>query len=97
MLDTPRTDVDRSWPFWAKVTGGSLSEPRGESGQFATLVPALGDPWIKLQAVTDGPGGVHLLAGPNGSFNLYHAELADHQVANEILVKYGVYNPKLAL
>ncbi len=37
------------------------------------------------------------LAGPNGSCYLYHADLADHQVAEEILVKYGVYNPKLAL
>lgn len=37
------------------------------------------------------------LAGLNGSCYLYHSDLADHQVAEEILVKYGVYDRKLAL
>jgi hypothetical protein len=59
-LDTPRADADRSWGFWAGVTGWSLSALRGEHDEFATLLPARGDPWLKLQAVAEGPGGIHL-------------------------------------
>ena len=59
-LDTPRADAARSWLYWAEVTGWALSEPRGETNQFATLLPAEGDPWVKLQAVTEGAGGIHL-------------------------------------
>jgi len=59
-LDTPRPDADRSWAFWAAVTGSTLSPVRGERGQFATLLPAHGDAWLKVQAVDEGAGGVHL-------------------------------------
>ena len=59
-LDTPRRDVERSWAFWAQVTGWSRSPTRGEHGEFATLLPPRGDGWVKLQAVHDGPGGAHL-------------------------------------
>lgn len=58
-LDTPREDAERSWAYWADVTGSTLSPRRGEDSQFATLLPPTGDPWLKVQAV-DGPGGVHL-------------------------------------
>jgi hypothetical protein len=59
-LDTPRPLADRSWAYWAQVTGWSVSAPRGEHGEFATLVPSDGDPWVKFQAVGDGVGGIHL-------------------------------------
>ena len=59
-LDTPRADAARSWSYWAEVTGWTLSVPRGETDQFATLLPAEGDPWVKLQAVAEGAGGIHL-------------------------------------
>jgi hypothetical protein len=59
-LDTPRADADRSWGFWSAVTGWSLSPTRGEHDEFATLLPTRGDAWLKLQAVADGPGGIHL-------------------------------------
>ena len=59
-LDTPRADAQRSWRFWSEVTGWSLSPTRGEQDEFATLGPPRGDPWLKLQAVVDGPGGIHL-------------------------------------
>ena len=59
-LDTPRADADRSWAFWSEVTGWPLSAPRGDHHEFATLLPPSGDPWVKVQAVTDGPGGIHL-------------------------------------
>ncbi len=58
-LDTPRSDADVSWRFWAHVTGSGLAPPRGEDGEFTTLLPQRGEPWVKLQAVGDG-GGVHL-------------------------------------
>lgn len=57
-LDTPESQAE-AWEFWTAVTGSTLSERRGETGQFATLLPPVGDPWIKVQRVGDG-GGVHL-------------------------------------
>jgi len=59
-LDIPRADAATSRAYWAEVTGSRLSPVRGEHGQFATLLPAHGDAWVKVQAVDEGPGGVHL-------------------------------------
>jgi len=59
-LDTPQADAATSWAYWADVTMSTLSPVRGEHGQFATLLPAHGDAWLKVQAVDEGPGGVHL-------------------------------------
>jgi predicted enzyme related to lactoylglutathione lyase len=59
-LDTPRADADRSWAFWSTVTGQPVVDPRGEHHEFATLAPPRGGAWVKLQAVGEGPGGVHL-------------------------------------
>lgn len=59
-LDTPRADAPRSWEFWSAVTGQRVADPRGADGEFATLAPAVGEAWVKLQAVADGPGGVHV-------------------------------------
>jgi Glyoxalase-like domain len=58
-LDTPRSDADPSWRFWAHVTGSRLAPARGDEGEFSTLLPERGEPWVKLQAVADG-GGIHL-------------------------------------
>jgi Glyoxalase-like domain len=59
-LDTPRADADRSWDFWSEVTGWPRSATRGAHDEFATLLPPRGDAWLTLQAVADGPGGIHL-------------------------------------
>ncbi len=59
-LDTPRVHAERSWAFWSAVTGQTLVDRRGEHGEFATLAPARGGSWLKLQAVDEGPGRVHL-------------------------------------
>jgi predicted enzyme related to lactoylglutathione lyase len=59
-LDTPRADAERSWRFWGEVTGWPVADRRGADGEFATLVPSRGDGWVKLQAVGQGPNGVHL-------------------------------------
>ncbi len=58
-IDGPDDVADEAWEFWRAVTASTLSERRGETGQFATLQPAEGDAWVKLQRVGDG-GGVHL-------------------------------------
>ena len=50
----------RSWAFWSEVTGWPLSATRGDHDEFATLLPPRGDAWLKVQAVADGPGGIHL-------------------------------------
>ena len=59
-LDTPRQDAERSWAFWSEVTGWPVSPTRGEHDEFATLLPPRGDAWVKLQAVAEGAGGIHL-------------------------------------
>jgi predicted enzyme related to lactoylglutathione lyase len=59
-LDTPRADAERSWAFWSAVTGWPVSPTRGEHDEFATLLPSRGDAWVKLQAVAEGAGGIHL-------------------------------------
>lgn len=58
-IDVPREGWERSVDFWTAATGWAASEPRGEGGQFVTLVPADGPGWVKLQAV-DGPPRLHL-------------------------------------
>lgn len=58
-LDTPASAFDEAVSFWSSVTGWSPSEPRGEEGQFVTLLPPTGSAYVKLQAV-DRPVGVHL-------------------------------------
>ncbi|NHN57319.1 VOC family protein [Calidifontibacter sp. DB0510] len=59
-LDVPAPQWQVATAFWSSVTGCRVSAPRGEHGQFVTLVPDDGPAWLKLQAVDDGPGGVHL-------------------------------------
>ncbi|MFC9925474.1 VOC family protein [Streptomyces sp. NPDC127190] len=62
-IDRPAERLAEAAAFWTAVTGTRLSEPRGEDGEFATLLPAEGsgaDPCVKLQGVAEGPGGAHL-------------------------------------
>src|SRR5262245_19174833 len=59
-LDFPAADFEAGVGFWRAATGTTLSVPRGETGQFATLGPPEGDAWLRVQRVDRGPGGVHL-------------------------------------
>ena len=59
-LDRPGERLDASVAFWRAVTGSGLSAPRGERGEFATLLPTDGDAHLRVQRVVDGPGGTHL-------------------------------------
>jgi hypothetical protein len=59
-LDFPAATHQAGVAFWREVTGSELSAFRGEHGQFATLIPPGGDPWLRVQRVASGPGGCHL-------------------------------------
>jgi hypothetical protein len=59
-LDLPATSYDGAVRFWSEVTGYAVSAPRGEHREFATLAPAEGDDYLRVQRVQDGPGGIHL-------------------------------------
>ncbi len=59
-LDFPGPAFAAGCPFWQAVTATRLSAPRGETGQFATLLPAHGDAFLRVQRIGDGPAGCHL-------------------------------------
>lgn len=59
-IDRPAGTWDRTEAFWLAASGSTLSPRRGPQGQFATLVPADGDAYLRVQQVDDGPGGSHL-------------------------------------
>jgi len=59
-LDLPAPGFSSGVAFWQEATGYRLSAPRGEAGEFATLLPPEGDAYLRVQRVSDGPGGCHL-------------------------------------
>lgn len=59
-LDLPEDSFEDGTAFWQGVTGSTLSAPRGERGEFATLIPRDGDPYLKVQRIKDGPAKIHL-------------------------------------
>ncbi|MFF5182322.1 VOC family protein [Streptomyces sp. NPDC000345] len=60
-VDRAAEQFPEACAFWTAVTDTSLSELRGEQDEFTTLLPnGDGDPWVKVQGVTDGDGGAHL-------------------------------------
>lgn len=59
-LDVTSDEHPSAVDFWRGVTGYELSAPRGESGEFATLLPPAGDDHLRVQRVGDGPSGTHL-------------------------------------
>jgi hypothetical protein len=58
-IDRPADRFEPAGAFWTTVTGSRLSTRRGSDGEFATLLPPSGHPFLKLQGV-HGPGGAHL-------------------------------------
>jgi hypothetical protein len=61
-VDRPADRLAEAGAFWSAVTGTRLSEPRGDQGEFMTLLPegADTDACVKLQGVADKAGGAHL-------------------------------------
>lgn len=60
VLDFPPDDFERGVAHWEAVTGYARSAPRGETDQFATLVPAGGDDFLRVQRLDEGPSRIHL-------------------------------------
>lgn len=54
-VDLPAPVHVRGTGFWCAVTGTTPSEPRGEDAQFATLLPADGDPFLRVQRLGGEP------------------------------------------
>lgn len=59
-LDQPAHDHPGALRFWHDVTGYGLSTPRGDAGEFATLLPPSGTDHLRVQRVDHGPARVHL-------------------------------------
>ncbi|MDJ0453929.1 VOC family protein [Gordonia amicalis] len=59
-LDFPADEFGGEVTFWRAISGSTVSPPRGEHREFASLEPFHGDPHLRVQRVDEGPGGVHL-------------------------------------
>jgi len=59
-LDFPVSQVAAGTAFWVSVTGGALSDRRGDRHQFVTVLPSDGDAYLRVQTVPSGPPGTHL-------------------------------------
>ena len=58
-LDLPEPGFDEAVDYWRSVTATVVSPRRGDREEFATLLPADGSAWVKVQRVGGG-GGVHV-------------------------------------
>lgn len=54
-LDLPAAVHARGTEFWCAVTATRPSPPRGEDDQFATLLPAEGDAFLRVQRLGEVP------------------------------------------
>ncbi len=60
-LDSPPETERASEEFWLAVTGCRPSPPRGPRHEFTTLLPPVGDAFLKVQRIVQSiPGGMHL-------------------------------------
>ena len=58
-LDLAEPGFDAAVDYWSSATATVVSPRRGDHEEFATLLPAEGSAWVKVQRVGGG-GGVHL-------------------------------------
>jgi len=59
-LDLTPDTFDDGGRLWQGVTGYTLSQPRGDEGEFATLVPPTGDTHLRVQRRSAGRSRIHL-------------------------------------
>lgn len=59
-IDLPATDLDETTTFWEGVTGFTRSATRGTAGEFASLMPADGDPYLGVQRTGDEHSRIHI-------------------------------------
>ncbi len=60
LFDLPAEDHAAGAAYWSAVTGYQVSQPRGDEGEFATLLPPDGDDYLRLQRLGVGPARIHL-------------------------------------
>jgi len=87
-LDLPPDVHAAGTHFWSAVTGYAVSAPRGEHAEFTTLLPPVGDPYLKIQRTAAGGAdvtgpGVHLdLHVTSASQSAARAEALGAEVAH---------------
>ena len=59
-LDFPGADFAAGTNFWRALTTSTLSPPRGDEGEFATLLPTSGDAYVRVQRLGEGVANCHL-------------------------------------
>jgi hypothetical protein len=59
-VDRPAASFDAARTFWQRVTGTTMSPVRGARSEFSTFLPTGADACLRLQAVEEGPGGIHI-------------------------------------
>jgi predicted enzyme related to lactoylglutathione lyase len=59
-LDFPPATFGPASAYWQAVTGYQLSAPRGPAAEFATLLPAQGGAFLRVQRTGGGSPGCHL-------------------------------------
>ncbi|WP_238420753.1 VOC family protein [Gordonia sp. 'Campus'] len=59
-LDFPADVFGSEVTFWRAIAGSTVSPPRGDHREFASLEPFNGDAHLRVQRIADGPGGIHL-------------------------------------
>jgi hypothetical protein len=81
-LDVPPGLRDEVVRFWSAVTASTESPPRGEEGEFVSLLPEQGDPFLAVQRT--GTAGTEP-TGPSVHLDLHvrsPSEAADRAVAS---------------
>jgi len=59
-VDMPASVYDAGTQFWQAATGSEVSEPLGESGEYAILRPSVGDAHLIVQRIGDDVSRIHL-------------------------------------
>lgn len=59
-VDVPDAQFEATVQFWAEALAAKVSPARGVHDEFVTVIPASGDPVLKLQKLHAGPARVHL-------------------------------------
>jgi len=84
-LDFAADGHDDGVRFWSTLTGYDVSPRRGDSDEFATLVPPDGDAFLKVQRLDGGADRIHLdlhvpdpRAAADRAIGLGAVEVADH-------------------
>ena len=72
-LDLPPDVHEAGTRFWAAVTGYAVSPSRGDDAEFRTLLPPVGDPYLKIQRTGAGGGEV---TGPEVHLDLHVTSIA---------------------